>query len=345
MKILIATDAWHPQINGVVRSLQQMAAELINMGVEVEFVTPQLFKTVPLPGYLEIRLSLASQKSLAAHVERIKPDHIHIATEGPIGFQMRRLCLKQNRIFTTSYHTRFPEYISARWPIPERLSYSVLRRFHNAGSGTMVATKTMGDELQLRGFSTIMAWSRGVDTALYYPRDRTKIVNPYFLNLPRPYFLYVGRVSVEKNLDAFLSLDLPGTKIIVGDGPNKQILEKRYPKAIFLGAKQGEELAKIYSFSDVFVFPSLTDTFGIVLLEALASGTPVAAFPVTGPKDAVGRSDVAILDYDLGVAATKALHIPREKCRAFALTQTWRKSAEEFIFNIETAQKTSSKHR
>jgi glycosyltransferase involved in cell wall biosynthesis len=338
MKILIATDAWHPQINGVVRSLQQIAAQMALMNIDVSFITPQLFKTIPLPTYPEIRLSLASQKSISIHVEHIKPDHIHIATEGPIGFQMRRFCLQKKRIFTTSYHTRFPEYISARWPFPEHLSYAILRRFHNAGSGIMVATKTMRDELQARGFNNIMPWSRGVDSQLYYPRDRTQINIPELSNLPRPFFLYVGRVSVEKNLEAFLSLDLPGTKIIVGDGPNKTALENRYPRAKFLGTKQGEDLAQIYAFSDVFVFPSLTDTFGIVLLEALASGTPVAAYPVTGPKDAVGESGVAILNNDLGLAAKQALLISRDKCREFALTHTWQESAEQFIFNVKKAQ-------
>jgi glycosyltransferase involved in cell wall biosynthesis len=335
MKILIATDAWHPQINGVVRSLQQISAELINMGMDVHFITPQLFKTIPLPSYPEIRISLASKKAIAAQIELLKPDHIHIATEGPIGFQMRRLCLQQKRIFTTSYHTRFPEYISARWPIPERLSYAVLRRFHNAGSGTMVTTKTMRDELQAHGFNNLMPWSRGVDAELYYPLDRKTINIPELANLPRPYYLYVGRVAIEKNLEASLSLDLTGTKIIVGDGPNKSALQNRYPNTVFLGTKQGDELAQIYAYSDVFVFPSLTDTFGIVLLEALASGTPVAAFPVTGPKDALEGCDAAILDPDLGIAIQKALLISRDKCREFALKHSWRESAEEFISNIK----------
>ncbi len=338
MKILIATDAWHPQINGVVRSLQQMAAEMSGMGVEVSFITPLLFKTIPLPTYPEIRLSLASMRSITAIIEKIAPDHIHVATEGPLGFQVRRYCLKKKRPFTTSYHTRFPEYISARLPIPERLTYALLRYFHNAGRGVMVTTKSMRDELQAKGFKNILPWSRGVDSELFRPRAVETLNLPELADLPRPYFLYVGRVAVEKNLDAFLSLDLPGSKIIIGDGPNKAMLEQRYPTARFLGVRQGEELAEIYSASDVFVFPSLTDTFGIVLLEALASGTPVAAFPVTGPKDALADSEVAVLDEDLKEAALQALNIPREKCREFALSRTWRESARQFIDNARCAQ-------
>jgi glycosyltransferase involved in cell wall biosynthesis len=338
MKILIATDAWHPQINGVVRSLQQMANEMSALGVEVSFITPQMFKTVPLPTYPEIRLSLASQKSITQIVNAISPDHIHIATEGTIGFQVRRYCLKNNRIFTTSYHTRFPEYISARLPIPERLTYALLRHFHNAGRGVMVTTKSMRDTLLQRGFKNIQPWSRGVDSELFRPRDRSTLNIAELNNLPKPYFLYVGRVAVEKNLDAFLSLDLPGSKIIVGDGPHKTMLEKRYADAHFLGVKQGEDLAKIYAASDVFVFPSLTDTFGIVLLEALASGTPVAAYPVTGPKDALEGSDVAVLDDDLAKAALLALKIPRDKCREFSLSRTWVESARQFIDNAKNAQ-------
>ncbi len=338
MKILIATDAWHPQINGVVRSLQQMSAQMTKMGVDVRFITPEMYKTVPLPTYPEIRLSLVSQKSIAGHIAEFEPDHIHIATEGPIGFQMRRYCMKTSRIFTTSYHTRFPEYISARLPIPESLSYAGLRRFHNAGRGVMVATQTMRNELDAKGFKNIMPWSRGVDSSLYYPYNRATVNLPELTDLQRPFFLYVGRVSVEKNLEAFLSLDLPGTKIIVGDGPSKQMLEAKYSAAKFLGIRQAEELAQIYSMSDVFVFPSLTDTFGIVLLEALACGTPVAAFPVTGPKDALEGADVGVLNDDLKVAALSALSISRSRCREFALTKTWQESAEQFILNVKNAK-------
>ncbi len=333
MKILIATDAWHPQINGVVRSLQQVADEIAVMGIDVHFVTPKQFRTIPMPTYPEIRLSLASQKAIKKIVEDFQPDHIHIATEGPIGFQMRRFCLKAKRPFTTSYHTRFPEYISARMPIPEWLSYAVLRRFHNAGRGVMVTTQSMREELGRRGFTNILPWSRGVDADLFKPRDKTSLKLPELDGLARPLFLYVGRVAVEKNLEAFLSLDLPGTKIIVGDGPNKAAHELHYPSAKFLGVQIGTDLANIYSACDVFVFPSLTDTFGIVLLEALASGLPVAAFPVTGPKDALSGSNVAVLDNDLRHAALEALKISAAQCRAFAETRTWSESARQFVEN------------
>ena len=338
MKILIATDAWHPQINGVVRSLQQVGDELERMGVSVSFLTPQLFRTVPMPTYPEIRLSLASQRAIARNVEAFGPDHIHIATEGPIGFQVRRYCRRTKRAFTTSYHTRFPEYISARFPIPERLTYAVLRWFHNGGRGVMVTTSSMRAELQARGFTNIMPWSRGVDASLFHPPAADAEDIAELEGLPKPYFLYVGRVAVEKNLDAFLSLDLPGTKIIVGDGPYRTALEARYPDARFLGVRVEAALAAIYAAADVFVFPSLTDTFGIVLLEALASGVPVAAFPVTGPMDALGGSDVAVLDNDLRAAALAALKIPRDGCRAFALTKTWRESARQFLQNALDAQ-------
>ncbi|MBY0612191.1 MAG: glycosyltransferase family 1 protein [Beijerinckiaceae bacterium] len=337
MKILIATDAWHPQINGVVRSLQQMADELEKIGVTVAFLTPQMFKTVPMPTYPEIRLSLASQMAIARHVRQFAPDYIHVATEGPIGFQVRRYCLNAGRAFTTSYHTRFPEYISARFPIPERMSYAVLRWFHNAGHGVMVTTASMRAELAARGFKNILPWSRGVDADLFRPRPAEELRLPEFEGLAKPFFLYVGRVAVEKNLEAFLTLDLPGTKLVVGDGPHKAALEQRFADARFLGVRVGEDLARVYAASDVFVFPSLTDTFGIVLLEALAAGVPVAAFPVTGPKDALGDSDIAVLDTDLRKAALAALNIPRERCRAFALGKTWAESARQFLKNASLA--------
>ena len=337
MKILIATDAWHPQINGVVRSLQQMGDELERIGVTVTFLTPQMFKTVPMPTYPEIRLSLASQMAIARHVKLFSPDYIHVATEGPIGFQVRRYCLNAGRAFTTSYHTRFPEYISARFPIPEAASYAVLRWFHNAGHGVMVTTASMRTELAARGFKNILPWSRGVDAELFRPRPPEELQLPELDRLQKPFFLYVGRVAVEKNLEAFLTLDLPGTKLVVGDGPHMARLAQRFPAVRFLGVKVGEDLARVYAASDVFVFPSLTDTFGIVLLEALASGVPVAAFPVTGPKDALGDSEIAVLDMDLQKAALAALNIPRDRCRDFALGKTWAESARQFLNNASLA--------
>jgi glycosyltransferase involved in cell wall biosynthesis len=332
MRLLIATDAWHPQINGVVRSLEYMAAEGPHFGAEVSFLSPERFPSVPMPTYPEIRLALATPGAVARHVAGSAPTHVHIATEGPIGFAARQVCLRQCLPFTTSYHTRFPEYIAARVPVPEDWAYGALQRFHAAASATMVSTATLEQELARRGFRNLMRWTRGVDTALFRPRTEA------VLNEPRPIFLFVGRVAIEKNLEAFLSLDLPGTKVIVGDGPARGPLGAKYPGARFLGALSGEPLARLYSSADVFVFPSLTDTFGIVLLEALASGLPIAAFPVTGPLDVIGDSGCGVLDCDLRAAALAALAIPKAQCRAFGEGFTWRESARQFFSNIAAAQ-------
>ncbi|WP_018259469.1 glycosyltransferase family 4 protein [Methylobacterium sp. WSM2598] len=335
MRLLIATDAWHPQVNGVVRSLEQMAKAGPGLGVSPSFVTPLLFRSVPLPGYREIRLSLVTSRSIAPHWRAFGPTHVHIATEGPIGLAVRRLCLSERRPFTTSYHTRFPEYLAARLPVPPALSYAWLRRFHNAASGTMVSTPSLERDLADRGFRNLMRWTRGVDTELFRPRAAPE---PEALRgLPRPLFLFVGRLAVEKNVAAFLSLDLPGTKVLVGDGPDRARLQAEHPGARFLGTLTGEALARAYAAADAFVFPSLTDTFGIVLLEALASGLPIAAYPVTGPLDVVGETRVGVLDRDLRQAALGALQIPRERCRAEALRYTWAESARQFYRNIEVA--------
>ncbi|MFL5186071.1 MAG: glycosyltransferase family 4 protein [Microvirga sp.] len=331
MRLLIATDAWRPQINGVVRSLEYMAAEAPRFGAEVVFLTPERFRSVPMPTYPDIRLSLVMPGSLAGILEETRPTHVHIATEGPIGLATRLACARQGRAFTTSYHTRFPEYVAARTKIPEAWCYRALKRFHRAARAMMVSTPSLERELMGRGFENIMRWTRGVDTALFRPR------NERILDAAAPVFLYVGRVAVEKNLDAFLSLDLPGTKVVVGDGPSRVELGRRYPEARFLGALTGEDLARVYASSDVFVFPSLTDTFGIVLIEALASGLPIAAFPVTGPLDVIGASGCGVLDADLRVAALAALDIPRDRCRAYGETFTWHESARQFFSNIEKA--------
>ncbi|HSI42568.1 MAG TPA: glycosyltransferase family 1 protein [Xanthobacteraceae bacterium] len=336
MRILIATDAWHPQVNGVVRSLEQTARELRKLGTQVEFLTPAAFRTVPMPTYPDIRLALLTPGMAARHLDAVAPDYVHIATEGPLGIMMRRACLNRGRVFTTSYHTRFPEYLSARAPVPERLSYAWLRHFHNAGAGVMVSTATLEHELRARGFRTLLRWSRGVDAELFRPRPERDLAAE--LGLPRPLFLSVGRVAVEKNIEAFLALDLPGTKLVVGDGPARAELEARYPDARFLGMLEGEALARIYAGADVFVFPSLTDTFGIVLLEALASGLPVAAFPVAGPKDVIGTAPVGVLDGDLRASALGALKLDRDEARAFALRQSWESSARQFLANVIEAQ-------
>jgi glycosyltransferase involved in cell wall biosynthesis len=331
-QVLVATDAWRPQINGVVRSLEHVARHAENLDHRLEFVSPLDFRTLPLPGYPEIRLALAGAGALVRRIENMAPDLIHIATEGPIGLAARRACLRLGLPFTTSYHTRFPEYLRARLPVPLAVSYGWLRRFHNAGSGVMVSTQTLEDTLTGRGFRRVMRWSRGVDTSLFRPRPGA------CLGLKRPVFLYVGRLAVEKNIAAFLSLDLPGTKLVVGDGPARAALAAAFPEAVFLGSRTGEALAEVYAASDVFVFPSLTDTFGIVLLEALASGLPVAAYPVMGPIDVIADTGCGVLDSDLGRAARACLDLPREPCRALALRYDWRESARQFLANLHQAQ-------
>ncbi len=331
MRLLVATDAWRPQINGVVRSLEAMAAEAPHFGATVAFLTPAAFGSLPMPSYPEIRLALARPGQVARRLAAFAPSHVHIATEGPIGFSTRHVCRREKRPFTTSYHTRFPEYLSARAPVPEGLTYRVLRRFHNAAATTLVSTPSLERDLRARGFRRIARWGRGVDTALFRPRPGAD------LGLQRPVFLFVGRIAVEKNLDAFLSLDLPGTKVVVGDGPAQETLTARHSDVRFLGPRAGEPLAEIYSAADVFVFPSLTDTFGIVLLEALASGLPVAAFPVTGPLDVIGASGCGVLGRDLRAAALAALAIPRERCRAYGEGFTWRESARQFFGAIAAA--------
>jgi glycosyltransferase involved in cell wall biosynthesis len=323
MKILVATDAWHPQVNGVVRTLTMMAEAAKGFGVEVDFLTPQPFRTFALPSYPDLRLALPGPAQIARLIEAARADSIHIATEGPIGFLVRRYCRKRGLPFTTSFHTRFPEYVSARSPVPEAWVWAMLRWFHKPSRAVMAATPALSGELRSRGFRNVVLWSRGVDTSLFHPRHVD-------LCLPEPVFLCVGRVAVEKNLEAFLALDLPGTKLIVGDGPARASLERRYPDAVFLGARHGEQLASIYAGADVFVFPSKTDTFGLVLLEALASGLPVAAFPVTGPRDVIGTSPVGVLSDDLQSACMEALGIPRQTCVAFAARHTWEASARVF---------------
>jgi glycosyltransferase involved in cell wall biosynthesis len=327
MRILIATDAWHPQVNGVVRTLTTMAKAARALGVEVSFLTPQSFRTFAMPSYPDLRLALPYQAKIARLIVDARPDSIHIATEGPIGILVRRYCRKHRLPFTTSFHTRFPEYISARVPVPESWIWAALRWFHGASDAVMAATPALAGELRARGFRNVVLWPRGVDTGLFHPRTAD-------LGLPRPIFLCVGRVAVEKNLEAFLDLDLPGTKVIVGDGPARAALARKYPQAVFPGSRQGEELARIYAAADVFVFPSKTDTFGLVLLEALASGLPVAAFPVTGPRDVIGAAPVGALNDDLRAACLSAMTISPHACREFAAGHSWETSARAFVENI-----------
>jgi 1,2-diacylglycerol 3-alpha-glucosyltransferase/glucuronosyltransferase len=330
MRVLVATDAWHPQVNGVVRTYERLALEAPKLGFEVSFLAPPLFRTLPCPTYPEIRLSLAGPRAIARHVAEFRPDFIHIATEGPIGLMTRRYCRKTRWPFTTSYHTRFPEYVAARLPIPEDWCYALQRRFHNGSAGTFVATQSVLDDLAARGFERLMPWSRGVDTELFRPR-KVRLFGE------QPVFLYVGRIAVEKNIKAFLDLDLPGRKVLVGGGPQACELGRLYPDAIFTGPREGEELAEAYASADVFVFPSLTDTFGLVLLEALACGVPVAAYPVSGPKDVLTDPEAGVLSSSLREAALKALMLRREAAREHALRYSWENSARQFIENMMVA--------
>jgi len=336
-KILVATDAWHPQVNGVVRTLNQVACQARVLDADLEFLTPEAFWTVPMPGYKEIRLALTGPGDIERKLDHARADAIHIATEGPIGHAVRRVCVKRRVPFTTSFHTRFPDYIAGRLPVPERwtsdVTWSWLRRFHGASAAVLAATPTLVTELGDRGFGNVKLWPRGVDATLFHPRNASKNMGA-ILNLPRPIFLSVGRLAVEKNIEAFLALDLPGTKLLVGDGPARASLEKQFPEAVFLGAHQGEALAKIYAAADVFVFPSRTDTFGLVLLEALASGVPVAGFPAAAPRDVIGDAPVGVLDENLELACLGALECSREACREFALSMTWTASAQIFINHV-----------
>jgi glycosyltransferase involved in cell wall biosynthesis len=336
MRILIATDAWHPQVNGVVRTLTSLARSASALGAEIEFLTPEGFPSFGVPTYPGLRVALPNRREIARRIEAASPDAIHIATEGPIGWAARAYCRRRKLAFTTSYTTRFPEYIAVRSIIPASLSYAVLRHFHAAAAMTMVATSSLRQELSARGFKKLGFWTRGVDTDLFRPDD------PAELDLPRPVFLTMGRVAVEKNLEAFLGLNLPGSKVVIGDGPQRAELERRYPKVKFLGEKNGQDLTSHLAAADVFAFPSLTDTFGVVQLEALACGTPVAAFPVTGPLDVIADHPIGVLDTDLRSACIGALSISRETCRNFALARSWENSARQFIGNLTALQPSRS---
>ena len=333
LNIAIVTDAWAPQTNGVVRTIGRTMDELIAAGHRPTIISPQSFRSLPCPTYPEIRLSLFPYRRLAARLDALQPNAIHIATEGPLGLAARRYCLRRGLPFTTAYHTRFPEYIAARFGLPLRWSYAWLRRFHAAAQATMVATPSIEADLKARGFMHIKRWSRGVDTRLFRPRLQANAAPP-LAHLPRPIHLYVGRLAIEKNIEAFLALDLPGSKVVIGDGPQHQDLKSRFPAATFLGQKVGEDLAQLYAAADVFVFPSLTDTFGLVILEALASGVPVAAFPVAGPKDILQEGVSGALDRDLGAAIARAIKIPRNQCRQAAERFSWRAATEQFLSNL-----------
>ena len=329
MKIVIATDAWAPQINGVVTTLEKMGEELTALGNSVKYITPEGFKTFPCPSYPSIRLSILPKAKVTSMLNEFEPDAIHIATEGPLGQAARAYCLKNKLKFTTSYHTQFPEYVRLRAPVPLAWTYAYLRRFHDKAERTMVPTPSQQQMLFNRNFSNVVVWSRGVDTELFHPREKE------FIKDPRPISMYMGRVAVEKNIEAFLELELPGTKYVVGDGPDLNMLKSKYPDTKFTGFKRGIELAQYLSAADVFVFPSLTDTFGLVMLEAMACGVPVAAFPVTGPIDVVVQGKTGIVDNDLKQAVLKALELQPIDCITYAKQNSWRNCAETFFSHLE----------
>jgi glycosyltransferase involved in cell wall biosynthesis len=324
MRIMIVSDAWFPQTNGVVNTLAQTAAWLGRFGHEVRLSTPRDFRTVPCPTYPEIRVAVLPQRKLATAIAGFRPQALHIATEGPLGFSARRYCSSRGLRFTTSYHTQFPQYLRSRLPIPLALSYSLLRWFHGAAQSCMVSTQGVQTQLAARGFNNLVRWRRGVDTQLFRPRSK------HFLNLPRPIAACVGRVAVEKNVAAFLQMPWSGTKIVIGDGPERQRLQALYPEAVYAGFRFGEDLAAHIAAADVLVFPSLTDTFGLVNLEAMACGVPVAAFPVTGPIDVVQDGVTGALDADLARAAERALRIDPRACRERALQSSWDACTREF---------------
>lgn len=324
MKIVIVTDAWEPQVNGVVRTLNQTRQCLTELGHEVHLITPEDFKTVPCPSYPSIRLALFPGRKVARLLKQYKANAIHIATEGPLGMAARRWCLRNKVEFTTSYHTQFPEYLRLRAPIPLSWSYAWFRRFHGKAVRTLVPTLSQQKTLLEHGFDNVEVWGRGVDTSIFTPD------NPQALNLPQPVMLNMGRVAVEKNIQAFLDLDLPGSKVVVGDGPDLEQLKQRYPDVLFTGAKFGKELASYVAAADVFVFPSKTDTFGLVLLEAMACGVPIAAYPVTGPADVVQHGVTGSLNEDLAVAVTEALELNPDDCIRYAKQNSWMACSEVF---------------
>ncbi len=338
MRLALATDAWFPQVNGVVRSLATTIAELERRGIDVELITPDQFLTVPTPGYTSIRLALAPRFGVRRRLAAYKPDLVHIATEGPIGWAARSWCLAHGMPFTTAFHTRFPEYASVRTGISTERFWPIMQRFHAPAQAVLVSTDSLARELTARGIAQTRHWSRGIDQSLFRP-DGPR--HPRMNGLARPVLLYVGRVAPEKNLEAFLSLERPATKVVVGDGPSREKLAREFPEALFLGSLAGEELAAAYRSADCFVFPSLTDTFGLVVIEALACGVPVAAYPVTGPIDILGpegkgphgEADQAggALDHDLGKAVDKALGISREAAIGLGAQFTWERATDQFV--------------
>lgn len=335
MRIMLVTDAWDPQVNGVVRTMKRVITECEDMGHTWDIVSPNGFRTIPLPTYSEIRLAFGAKKTIEERFLEFEPDAVHIATEGPLGWAARSVCLRHKFPYTTSYHTRFPEYTAARFFfLPTWMGYMYVREFHKYSGRVMVATPSMRDELDAHGFKNLAPWTRGVDTDLFHPARRREDRGP-FQEMPGPIWLNVGRVAVEKNISAFLETPLTGTKVVVGDGPQLEALRQKHPDVRFLGVKQGEELADCFANADVFVFPSLTDTFGLVILEAMSAGTPVAGFKAPGPRDLIPGSKAGAVDDDLHAACMEALRCDRDDVRAYAEGFSWRACAQQFIDNLE----------
>ena len=331
MRILLVTDAWAPQVNGVVVTLRATIACLERAGHVLNVISPDGFRTIPMPTYPEIRLALLPGRRVARLIDEWAPDTIHVATEGPLGIAARNHCVRRGLAFTTAYHTCFPEYVQARFGLPLGVTYSFMRWLHGPAAGVMVATPSLRSTLGRNGIGHLIDWSRGVDTELFRPAAGK-------WNYPSPVFLFVGRIAVEKNLPAFLDLDLPGTKLVVGEGPQRSELMRRYPGAVFTGAQPVGELVRSYQRADVFVFPSRTDTFGLVMLEAMACGTPVAAFPVRGPVDVITDARAGVLDGDLRRAALAALDLDRPAVRRFAEQYSWERCTQQFLAGLVPAR-------
>ncbi len=338
MKIAIATDAWYPQVNGVVRTLGATVAELDRRGYEVELITPQHFATMPMPGYTSIRLAMLPRFSARRMLDAFQPDIVHIATEGPIGWSARGWCKARQVPFTSAFHTRFPDYAAVRTGMSAERFWPILRRFHAASKTVLVSTESLAIELAGRGIANTSLWSRGIDRWVFRPGHE---LHPAMAELPRPVLLNVGRISAEKNLEAFLSSRVAGSKVVVGDGPALAELKQRYPDVLFLGSLAGEELASAYRSADCFIFPSRTDTFGLVIIEALACGLPVAAYPVSGPLDILGPqgrgprnempATIGVTDSDLDLAIYRALQLDRQAAAVFGARHSWEAATNQFL--------------
>ena len=329
MRILIVSDAWEPQVNGVVRTLKMTRRELESRGHTVDILSPLGFRSLPCPTYPEISLALTTARSVERRIDAFAPDCLHIATEGPLGWRARAIARRRGWPFTSAYHSRFPEYVAARFGVPPRWTYALLRRFHNAARHTLAPTPAIVADLKARGFHGARLWSRGVDLALFRPDGERERATR------RPIFLYVGRLAVEKQVDAFLRLDLPGEKWVAGAGPERARLQARYPQARWFGVLDGEALARLYRSADVMVFPSVTDTFGLVIVESMACGTPVAAFPVPGPLDVIGETRGGVMHADLRLACLRALELPRAAVRARAAEFSWSAATTQMLAALQ----------